>query len=162
MAWTMGSWALASRVDPPRLAFSAPDTYSAQHHCHSLARCLPSRGKRGLIPGCAQHQTHQQHEQHCEVLLMGDWGPQACRAHTHLPSALSLCCTHLPGAWGLVQGGHSTNVCRFNKLHFLSHHHKFVCLISPCRLISSGNTTGLPGELRLIRSSLIPTPAPHP
>ena len=33
MAWTMGSWALASRVDPPRLAFSAPDTYSAQHHC---------------------------------------------------------------------------------------------------------------------------------
>ena len=82
MAWTMGSWALASRVDPPRLAFSAPDTYSAQHHCHSLARCLPSRGKWGLIPGCAQHQTHQKHEQHCEVLLMGDWGPQACGAHT--------------------------------------------------------------------------------
>ena len=106
MAWTMGSWALASRVDPPRLAFSAPDTYSAQHHCHSLARCLPSRGKRGLIPGCAQHQTHQQHEQHCEVLLMGDWGPQACGAHTHLPSALSLCCTHA-GSWGRDRGSAS-------------------------------------------------------
>lgn len=57
---------------------------------------------------------------------MGDWGPQACGAHTHLLSALSPCCTHLPRAWGLAQDRHSTNVCLVNKLHLLSHHHKFV------------------------------------